>query len=149
MSALFLALGISMAQAVAAAPSAQHHHGIGSMLDFKGTVSSSYEVDLVISEVSPGVRDQDITVRLPDGKQFTMHQRSERSGNSLRITTAHGTGYGTDLGDGVLATYTPGPEGAAYAQTMVLLADETLRLVRTELRNGKAVRFFRESYRSQ
>jgi hypothetical protein len=131
------------------APTKKVFHGHGAMLDLHGTELSTYDIELVRTKTEPNIVDQTIRVLLPKGEVKEFSQHIERQAQSLRITSSQGVGYGTDLGEGVITTYQPLADGSAYAQTIMIGADDSMRILRTELRDGSAVHFFREAYKAE
>ena len=118
------------------------------MLALDGTHQADYEVELTRTPLGEGSFDHQIRVSLPEGQTRQMSQRVEATERGFRIISEDGNGGGHDLGDGFLTTYTEDGEGTAFASSIFMDGDE-MRILRYELNDGEAVRFFRERYSRQ
>ena len=72
-------------------------------------------------------------------------QRLQQGDGGFAISSDAGDGGGLDLGEGFITTYTTNDEGVAFASSIFVDGDR-MRILRYELRDGQAVRIFRETY---
>lgn len=121
--------------------------GEGTVFDEQARPTGDYDVRLEQHPTGEGRIEQTVRITLPDGSTKEFTQQLAQRGRHLEIRSQQARGGGLDLGDGMLHTYVETGEGCAQAQTIAMDGDERMRIVRTELEDGEAVRFFRESYR--
>ena len=143
MKKLIIALALVASPATFAA-STDIWEGPGSLFDVQGNPLSTYS--LVVENIKNGNQIQsNVTVTLPDG---TIHKQqclmTETSQDGWKSDCDHGKGGGHCFGEGLCISYEEDSTGKAYATTIVMDGPTDMRLLRTELQNGQAVRFFRE-----
>jgi len=68
-----------------------------------------------------------------------------RDGQTWSQTCGARSGGGMCLGEGMCIDYLADKDGGAYATTIAFDGKKRMRMLRTELKNGQAQRFFRES----
>ncbi len=118
--------------------------GPGSLFDTQGRATGIYS--LVVENTKKGNQIQrNVTVTLPDGSTHREQclMTESRSGG-WTSDCDNGKGGGQCFGEGLCISYTEDGTGKAYATTIVMDGPSEMRLLRTELQYGQAVRFFRE-----
>lgn len=143
MKTLFIALALTLS-APAFAATTEIWEGSGTHFNIDGNPEGTY--GLKVENTSNGKATQShVTVTLPDGS-IRKHQCSMTYSSDSRWKSEcdNGFGGGQCLGDGLCASYIEDSNGKAYAMTIVMDSPTAMRLLRTELKNGHAVRFFRE-----
>lgn len=141
---LLLALIVLPAAAVAD----ETWSGEGTLFDRAGKPLGRYGLTLVRTPVKAGVVRHTVTVELPAGKIREMRCTLTLDGESWTSSCADGRqGGGRCFGDGMCLDYLSGPGGQAFATTIAFDGDDRMRMLRTELVEGEAVRFFRETLR--
>lgn len=118
--------------------------GPGSLFDAHGNLSGSY--NLVVENTQTGNKiKSNVTVTLADGRVHKQQCLMTETGkDSWESNCDHGKGSGHCFGEGLCVSYEENSTGKAYATTIVMDGPSDMRLLRTELLNGKAVQFFRE-----
>lgn len=123
--------------------------GEGALFGINGTSQGEYELT-VTNTKSGDVTESNIHIKTAEGSvidlQCTNTAGSEDSWSSL---CGHGKGGGSCFGEGLCISYLDSGNGKAFATTIVMDGAADMRLLRTELQNGKAVRFFREKLHKQ
>jgi hypothetical protein len=118
--------------------------GPGAQFDVSGNATSTY--DLVVENERIGDQIQShVTIALPGGT--TLKQQclmTKTSADAWSSTCDHGVGGGRCFGEGLCISYESAPAGKAFATTIVFDGASEMCLLRTELQNGQAVRFYRE-----
>ncbi len=126
--------------------------GSGAVFDQNGKQLASYELEVSIEEKSPGLRNRLVKVTMADGSvdEIVCSMRGDDDAWSVSCesdaTTTKGGGY--CFGEGLCQEYEEVSPTHAFATTVIEDDDNGLRLMRTELRNGVAVAFYREKLRS-
>ncbi|MBI3535480.1 MAG: hypothetical protein HY072_08375 [Deltaproteobacteria bacterium] len=69
---------------------------------------------------------------------------TETSQDGWKSECDHGNGGGYCFGEGLCISYETDTAGQAFTTTIIMDGQSDMRLMRTELHNDKAVRFFRE-----
>jgi hypothetical protein len=118
--------------------------GPGSTFDLKGAQVSTYE--LIVENIKTGNQTQStITINLPTGKTEKLTCSSTDLGKEgWKSACAQTKGGGNCFGEGLCISYEEDAAGTAFATTIVMDGPSDMRLLRTELHHGMAVRFFRE-----
>ncbi len=140
---LTLALALTLSRA-AFAQNTDVWTGPGSLFDVQGKSLGNY--NLVVERTKSGSQILSlITVTLPDGAiQKQQCSITETSATAWKSECDHGKGGGHCFGEGLCISYEENSMGRAFSTTIVMDGADNMRLVRTELQNGRAVRFFRE-----
>ncbi|MBK9321612.1 MAG: hypothetical protein IPM97_01410 [Bdellovibrionaceae bacterium] len=124
--------------------------GSGALFDLQGTETGKY--DLVVENSKNGSQIQsNVTVTLPDGTTQKHQclltgtgQKGWKSECDNSDSIGAGNGGGQCFGEGLCISYDEHSTGKSYATTIIMDGSTDMRLLRTEVQNGKAVRFFRE-----
>ena len=117
--------------------------GPGQLFDLNGQPAGAY--NLVVEVTKNGVQTEThVKVALSDGTQIQRTCTSTSLGVGWSSKCDYGTGGGYCFGEGLCLSYEEDASGRAFATTIVMDGPNDMRLVRTELQNGQAVRFFRE-----
>jgi hypothetical protein len=122
--------------------------GTGALFAQDGSPQSQYTVELTRNPMNNGEVDQQIKVLIPEREPMLMSQRLRVGEKSFEISSDSGNGGGLDLGDGFITTYMTNDDGVTFASSIFMNGDE-MRIFRYELKDGQAVRFFREAYTRQ
>ena len=122
--------------------------GTGELFNLQGRKTGSYALT-VENEKQGDVTLSKITVTLPDGKSERHQCRITGDDDGWHSDCDHGQGGGRCYGEGLCESYVADGNGRAFATTMVFDGPEDMRLLRTELKDGKAVRIFREKLHKQ
>lgn len=135
---------------VAAAPdkgNVESYRGEGTLFSDKRQVIGKYSLELTRAKAAQNVIQQKVVVKLPDGRTETRECRIFQAdgAESWRSECEGGTGGGHCFGDGLCIDYLSMEGGRSFATTIAMNDDGSMRLLRTELVDGKAVRFYRES----
>lgn len=117
--------------------------GSGSLFDLQGQPAGDYQ--LVVENTTSGNEIQNlVTVTLADGSFKKLQCIMTKSGDGWTSICDQGQGGGHCFGEGLCISYVADATGKAFATTIVMDGPSDMRLLRTELQNGQAVRFFRE-----
>lgn len=143
MKKLMIAL-VLVASPAAFAAKSDVWEGPGTMFDDQGKVVSNYH--LVVENTKNGSGTvSNVTVTLPDGSERKSQCRMTETGEKGWASDCdHGKGGGACFGEGLCESYEEDATGHAFATTIVMDGSKGMRLLRTELKNGRAVHFFRE-----
>jgi hypothetical protein len=140
---LVLGLGLMIAAGVAHA-TPEKWTGEGVLFGRDGAKVGTYHLDLTNTEISTDETRNDVTVTIGNGTILKLSQTTHKSGNSFSIVGDTGNGGGYCFGDGLCQIYVEQSNGTAYAITLIKDSEDQMRLMKTELKNGQATRFFRE-----
>lgn len=146
--AIFAFAGCAISTNQAKADGPQLWRGTGVLFAADGTPQGDYALELSIDKLDNGELDQKIKVSMPEQKPILMSQRISAVEKGFKITSDVGNGGGLDLGDGFFTTYTTDDKGVTFASS-IFAENDQMRILRYELHNGKAVRFFRETLNRQ
>ncbi len=118
--------------------------GAGAYFDINGNQEGEYTLHLENVQQGDKVLST-ATVTLSDGSSRKQQcLLSEMSPKGWSALCDNGNGGASCMGEGLCVSYVKNAAGIAYATTIVNDGPSNMRLLRTELRNEKAVRFFRE-----
>ena len=110
-----------------------------------GKEEGPFTVELTRKSAGAGVVETTGEVKLGNGTKIPLKQRTESQGNTFSLKTNRGEGGGICVGAGLCQSYEQGSDGRAWSTTIVVDAPDKLRLIITELQNGRATRFIRQS----
>ena len=148
MSSLILGTTFLATQASFAAPTSTWE-GSGSVFDSKGGLISDYKL-IVENTQSESTIQRDVSVTLADGKILKKHcSVNKKNEDGWTSDCDFGKGGGHCFGQGLCISYEEGFNGKNYASTIVMDSPKEMRLLRTELKDGQPVRFFRERLTKQ
>lgn len=121
-------------------------HGEGSVYDKERHLLSTYQIDLSKADRADGAMDIDVVLTFPDNSTKVIHCVRTGGEESWGKQCDDGTsGGGFLLDHGLASEYTSNADGIGYSSTFVFDADGGMRIMRYELKDGDAVRFFVES----
>jgi hypothetical protein len=127
-----------------ASPIATTWTGHGAVVGLDGEELSLFDVTVTERHLD----DQRIEIRgevtLADGRRIPIEQERIGSEQRFRLETNQGTGGGLCFGEGLCQTYEDVGGGKAFASTLVVDGGR-LRILTTELAQGRAVRFTRQT----
>lgn len=90
-----------------------------------------------------GVVRTDGTIRTADGRELTFWQeKTDRGNGAFQLVSDKGAGGGCCFANGMCQSLESKDGGHAFASTLVMDGPDRVRLLITELENGKAVRFY-------
>jgi hypothetical protein len=143
MKSLIMALALIGAQSSFAATT-DVWEGPGALFDLQGNSISTYT--LLVENTKNGSQIQsNVTITLPDGTtQKEQCLMTETGANHWTSKCDYGSGGGSCFGEGMCISYEADANGKAFATTIAMDGPNDMRLLRTELKNGQAVQFFRE-----
>jgi hypothetical protein len=140
---LLCALPIALARADASSEGLGVWEGSGNASDAGGTQQMPFTVTMVRRLLSNGVVRSDGTLHMSDGRDITFWDEHEsRAGGACRMTSSMGAGGGRCFPNHMCQTYTERADGHAFATTVAADSTERVRVLVTELQEGKAVRFY-------
>ena len=144
-STLTLAL-VSSAKA-SVIDSAGTWYGSGAVYSLEGKALGDYRVEMANTLTSPREMKSEITVTRLDGTLIQrLNQTIKDTDHGFTSDSEQGQGGGFCLGEGMCMSYVGSQTARAFASTLVVDPPSALRILRTELQNGKAVQFYREKY---
>jgi hypothetical protein len=144
MKTILCTLLLLASQTTFAATSPTVWEGQGTLTTVHGQQLSTYKLLVERTEdKSGGVTN--VTVTLPDGStQNHVCRTTDGSHGGWKSVCDHGTGGGRCLTEGLCISYEEEAGGKAFATSIVMDGPADMRLLRTELQDGKAVQFFSE-----
>ena len=119
--------------------------GTGAVFDSQGREAGSFTVELIRTAPDTQTVETRGSITMSTGEVIPVNQKTTVRGNGFRIESNHGTGGGACFGAGICQSYEDAGNGKAFATTIVVDAPDRLRILVTELNQGQAVRFFRQS----
>jgi hypothetical protein len=123
--------------------------GEGSMFNQTGTNVGQYELT-VTNNKNAEVTESKIQIKTANGNLIEMLcTNTENKDGGWASICGQSKGGGRCFGEGLCISYSEDGNGKAYATTIVMDGASDMRLLRTELENGKAIRFFREKLHKQ
>ncbi|MGZ3688832.1 MAG: hypothetical protein ACXWP5_11485 [Bdellovibrionota bacterium] len=120
-------------------------NGTGATYSIDGTEEGEYQVQLVNVPGAQGGVDSSITVTIPNYKTLHFTQTMRDTPKGFSITSDQGSGGALCVGEGLCEGFL-GQDGNGIAMTTISDGPDTLRILKTQLENGKAVRIMREKY---
>ena len=144
-----LALLLTLVIAQQAAATTTIWKGEGALFNINGKSEGQYELT-VTNNKTGDVTESNIQIKTANGSVIDL-QCTNTAGKdeSWSSQCGHGKGGGRCLGEGLCISYLEESSGKAFATTIAMDGPTDMRLLRTELQNGKAVRFFREKLHKQ
>lgn len=126
--------------------SAGHWQGQGVRYTLAGAPTGTFDIELTNTPVNSKTVITNGTITLSNGVMKTFTQTmTDKDNGSFAITSPDRNGSGVSLGDGVIEVYVEGKD-KSDAITIMFNKDMTsYRALVTELANGKAVDFIRET----
>ncbi|MBT4762728.1 MAG: hypothetical protein HOO06_13605 [Bdellovibrionaceae bacterium] len=145
MKNILIIIGIMMItnHSVAAA-SVEIWEGDGVLFNSERKVISNYKLTVQNIELSDKVTQSNVTVKLPDGsvRKYQCTNTYGEKGWSTQCDDGEGGGY--CFGQGLCQSYISHSNGNSFATTIVKDGPKNMRLLRTQLEEGRATGFFRE-----
>lgn len=129
------------------AKSKQVWKGNGEILDRSGRSVAKYRLVMTVTPKGAGRSERDVRIYVRGRQIKRMTCQATAHGRGWKQTCGAVRGGGTCFGDGLCMDYVTDGKGLAWATTIVNDGRRSMRLLRTELRHQKAVRFFRERLR--
>lgn len=117
--------------------------GSGTLFNLQADPVSDYQL-VVENTKSPLQTDSHVTVTLKDGTVIHQNCVHKDTPKGFQTTCDKSSGGGFCMGEGLCMSYVADQAGKAFATTIIKDGASDMRLVRTELKNGQAVQFFRE-----
>jgi hypothetical protein len=120
--------------------------GSGSLYDSNRNLIGTYDLTVNMETTADGSRTTAVKVTLPDGTEKHINCQSSGSENKWSKTCDDGmAGGGYYFDRGLISEYVENADGLGQATTIILDSENEMRLLRTELRDNDASRFFVES----
>jgi hypothetical protein len=120
--------------------------GTGNTSDASGKDLGVFTVSLTRKSSGNAKVRADGKVTLANGQQITFWQEFEDHGpNGFRLVSNHGAGGGHCFTNAMCQTYEERADGHAFATTIAKDGPDKLRILVTELDQGKAVRFSQQT----
>jgi hypothetical protein len=145
---LSCALGICFPQ-VAHAESAEAlgtWEGTGVVTEAGNKDPSAFTIVVTRTAQGAGVVRTDGKLQTASGKEIVFWQeKTERGEGAFTLVTNRGTGGGCCFVNGMCQSLEHTDNGHGLASTMVLDGPQRVRLLVTELENGKAIRFYAQT----
>jgi hypothetical protein len=136
-------LGATSGFATGVTDSAGRWQGKGTSFGLDGAPIGSFSIGEV-SEANGDHRLESKITILADGQAQTFQQVLEDADRGFHITSDQGNGGGYCFGQGLCEAYL-GTADHGYAVSITLDGPDHRRMLVTEIRNGRAVKFVRES----
>ena len=120
--------------------------GTGTTYSPGGEAFGDFTIELTRAAVDAQTVQAHGTITLEDGSVMTFDQTfTSDGGSTFRIESPRGQGGGVCLGDGLCQSYEDDGGGAGYATTMIVDGPDRLRVLVTQLQDGRAVRLVRQT----
>jgi hypothetical protein len=120
--------------------------GSGTTFDASGKDLGPFSVSLVRKSIGPSKVRGDGKITLASGQEIVFWQEFEEHGpNGFSLVSNHGSGGGQCFANGMCQTFDQAEGGHAFATTIVKDGADRIRILVTELEQGKAVRFHQET----
>ena len=118
--------------------------GTGAAFSLQGQKLGKFQIDMTSEAVSATELKSTVTIKTgPDTKTYSQ-VLSDAGANAFHIESSQGNGGGFCFGKGLCEAYL-GTASEGYAITIVLDGADRRRMLVTELHDGKAIGFVRES----
>lgn len=118
--------------------------GDGVLFDRSNKPIGKYRLEMYRTNVNKKKMLNEVKVFLPNAKTKTISCEITKSKKGWSTDCRSRKGGGYCFGEGLCIDYMADQKGSAFATTIVMDGKDTMRMLRTELKRGKAVRFFRE-----
>ena len=125
------------------AQSAETWTGPGEIFNMKGESLQTYNLVVKNTPQENGTILSEVKIDLPDGSIINQKCDITHGQNGWSTVCENSSGGGRCYGEGLCQSYTVDGD-KAFATTIVMDGENSMRLLRTELHNGEAVRIFRE-----
>jgi hypothetical protein len=122
----------------------QRWKGRGALFTLDGKKIADYRLEMRRKKLSSSRFRTAAKVHLRDGTVKEMTCTMDQADQRWRSACGERKGGGYCLGDGLCLDYVADDADHAFATTIIIDGDDQMRMFRTELDGGKAVRFFRE-----
>lgn len=143
MKKTIIATAVALVANIASA--AEVWEGPGKLYNLNRELLAEYTVNVQIEKVSTSEKKVDVTVRDQGGAVIHSDACTMRnSGQSWTKDCDGGSSRGFMLDYGLGIDYYEANDGKAYATDIVIDSNTQMRLLRTELENGQAQKFFAE-----
>jgi hypothetical protein len=120
--------------------------GTGTASERSGKDLGVFTVSLTRKSIGNGKVRADGKVTLANGREITFWQEFEDHGpNGFRLVSNNGAGGGHCFANAMCQTYEERADGHAFATTIAKDGSDKLRILITELDQGKAVRFVQQT----
>lgn len=123
------------------------YSGQGALFSIAGKKLGDYHLEYRREPLSRTSYRQTVTVKIPKKQPITLRCTVSVDGERWRTECGQRKGGGYCLGEGLCLDYITDDQHNAYATTIIKDGPNQMRMFRTELRKGKAVRVYRERLR--
>ncbi len=118
--------------------------GFGAKFDRNGSQVGEFAIEMVSEAVGKHELKSKITVTIKDHSETHVQTLKDSGNNGFDIESDHGEGGGYCFGKGLCEAYM-GTQTHGFAITIIMDGPDSRRMLVTELENGNAVNFIRES----
>ena len=140
---ILLALALPALAFASPSAAAGHWTGGGATYDAAGHEIDQFVISLVNTNPDPGTVESNAVITLAGGKTENYWQKITMRETGFTIETADGKGGGYCFGEGVCQSYV-GDARHGVATTIIYDSQSAMRLLSTELDNGRPVHFIRQ-----
>jgi hypothetical protein len=120
--------------------------GSGTATEVSGKDLGAFNLALTRRSIGNAKVRADGKVTLASGQEIVFWQEYEDHGPAgFKVISNNGAGGGQCFSNGLCQSYEQRADGHAFATTIVKDGTDRLRVLITELDNGKAVRFFQQT----
>ena len=117
--------------------------GSGELFNIQGNVIGKYSLAIENTIISDTKTRRNVTITAADGRVEKIKCMVVKGAKGWSSDCSNGHGGGQCFGEGLCHSYVK-KGNKAYATTIVMDGPNEMRLLRTELVNGKATHIFRE-----
>jgi hypothetical protein len=139
-------LGCMLLTAGTAHASPEKWMGEGTLFNREGIRTGGYQMELINTELNSQETRSDVVVTTEEGEVLRYSQIRYKSGDGFKIVGDNGKGGGYCFTEGLCQIYLQKDPSTAYAITLVKDGEKRMRFMKTELKDGQAVRFFSEKF---
>ena len=120
--------------------------GSGTGYEVSGRDLGAFRVALVRKSIAQGKVRSEGKVILAHGQEVVFWQELEDHGsNGFGLVSSNGNGAGRCFANGLCESFERRADGHAFATTVVADGPDKVRIVVTELEQGRALRFFQQT----
>lgn len=121
-----------------------HWQGHGTVYGADGRASGDFTVELERAKLDPHSVETRGKIKLPTGQEMPFESRVTRAGSGFTLESARGKGSGHCFGADFCHSYEDTGNGKGSAMTIVFDGPNEIRILTTELEQGKPVQYMRQ-----
>jgi hypothetical protein len=119
--------------------------GQGTQYDPSGRATGDFTVQLTRTSVGPRTVQTRGTITLPNGQVLPFESRITTNESGFVSESARGSGTGHCFGGDLCHSYEESGKGKATAMTIVIDGPDSIRILTTDLEQGRPVRYTRQA----